>query len=161
MTEGFSDPRKYLRIAEDLRAQIAGGTLAPGEPIPSITIMQDKYGISRQTIAKGLRILEREGLLCRVRGEGYYVPSESLAPLIVPPRGLTSARHAAAPGPGSGPVRLDAVRLDATWTATPLHGYSASVDDHRQHAYPARRGLAGRPRSQLFTRQRHFLSYLP
>jgi DNA-binding GntR family transcriptional regulator len=86
MTAGFSDPRKYLRIAEDLRAQIVGGTLVSGEPIPSITVLQDKYGISRQTIAKGLRILEREGLLCRVRGEGYYVPSESLAPLIVPPR---------------------------------------------------------------------------
>jgi GntR family transcriptional regulator len=82
----FPDPRPYLRVASDLRAQITGGGLEPGQPIPTIAALQDKYGYGRQTIAKGLRVLEHEGLLCRVRGLGYHVPSRSLAPLVVPPR---------------------------------------------------------------------------
>jgi GntR family transcriptional regulator len=82
----FSDPRPYLRVAADLRVQITGGILVPGQPVPSIPVLQSTYGYSRQTIAKGLHVLEREGLLCRIRGLGYYVPSESLTPLIVPPR---------------------------------------------------------------------------
>jgi GntR family transcriptional regulator len=83
----FPDPRAYLHVAADLRAQIEGGRFGPGQPVPSITALQDRYGYSRQTIAKGLRILEREGLLCRVRGFEYHVPSESIRPLVVPPRG--------------------------------------------------------------------------
>jgi DNA-binding GntR family transcriptional regulator len=83
---GFPDPRSYLRVAADLRAEIEAGRFRPGQPVPSITVLQDKYGYSRPTIAKGLRVLEREGLLCRVRGLEYHVPSESLRPLVVPPR---------------------------------------------------------------------------
>jgi DNA-binding GntR family transcriptional regulator len=82
----FPDPRPYLRVAADLRAQITGAVLEPGQPIPTIGALQDKYGYGRQTIAKGLRVLEQEGLLCRIRGLGYHVPSRSLAPLVVPPR---------------------------------------------------------------------------
>lgn len=86
MVMAFQDPRPYLRVAADLRAQITGGILEPGQPVPTIGALQDKYEYGRQTIAKGLHVLEQEGLLCRVRGLGYHVPSRSLAPLVVPPR---------------------------------------------------------------------------
>jgi DNA-binding GntR family transcriptional regulator len=78
------DPRRYLRVASDLRVEIRDGLFLPGQPVPSITALQRRYGYSRPTIAKGLRALEREGLLCRVRGLGYHVPSESLSLLVVP-----------------------------------------------------------------------------
>lgn len=57
------------------------GSLVPGEPVPSIAVLRRVHGYSRSTVGKGLRMLEAEGLLCRVRGLGYYVASESLAPL--------------------------------------------------------------------------------
>jgi DNA-binding GntR family transcriptional regulator len=77
----YPDPRPYLRIAADIREHIADGSLVPGEPIPSITVLCRLHGYSRATVGKGLRVLEQEGLLCRIRGLGYYVASESLTPL--------------------------------------------------------------------------------
>jgi len=80
------DPRRYLRIAAAVRELLADGNLVPGQPIPTITELSEQHGYSRMTVAKGLRILEGEGLLCRMRGLGYYVPSELLTPLAAPPR---------------------------------------------------------------------------
>jgi DNA-binding GntR family transcriptional regulator len=90
----FPDPRPYVQVADDIRAHIADGSLVPGEPIPSITTLRRVHGYSRDTISKGLRVLEAEGLLCRVRGLGYYVASEELAPLVEQPsrRGAAAAK---------------------------------------------------------------------
>jgi DNA-binding GntR family transcriptional regulator len=42
--------------------------------VPSITTLVQEHGVAaRQTAAKGLRLLESEGLLYRVPGLGYYV----------------------------------------------------------------------------------------
>jgi hypothetical protein len=67
------DPRAYVRIAALVRAQIESGQLARGQPVPSITTLVQEHGVARQTAAKGLRLLESEGLLYRVPGLGYYV----------------------------------------------------------------------------------------
>lgn len=67
------DPRAYVRIAALVRAQIESGQLAAGQPVPSITTLVQEHGVARQTAAKGLRLLESEGLLYRVPGLGYYV----------------------------------------------------------------------------------------
>ena len=80
------DPRPYMQVAAGIRAAIAAGTLTSGQPVPTIPVLCRQHGCSRSTAGKGLRLLEREGLICRVRGLGYYVPSESIKPLIVPPR---------------------------------------------------------------------------
>lgn len=70
---GEDDPRKYVRLAAQLRSQINDGTSKPGKPPPSITTLSQHYGLARQTCAKALRMLEGEGLLTRVPGLGYYV----------------------------------------------------------------------------------------
>jgi len=62
-----------MRVATQLRQQIADGTLRPGEPTPSITTLAQDHGIARQTAAKALRLLESEGLVTRIPGLGYYV----------------------------------------------------------------------------------------
>jgi DNA-binding GntR family transcriptional regulator len=67
------DPRAYVRVAEEVRGQITGGKLTSGMPVPSITTLAQEHGIARQTAAKALQLLEREGLLTRVPGLGYYV----------------------------------------------------------------------------------------
>jgi DNA-binding GntR family transcriptional regulator len=68
-----ADPRVYKRMAGLVRQQITDGTLRSGQPVPSITSLSTQYGHARQTCAKGLRLLEEEGLLIRVPGLGYYV----------------------------------------------------------------------------------------
>jgi DNA-binding GntR family transcriptional regulator len=62
-----------VRLAARLRREIAEGTLAPGNPTPSITTLSQQYGHARQTCAKALRTLKDEGLLTRIPGLGYYV----------------------------------------------------------------------------------------
>jgi DNA-binding GntR family transcriptional regulator len=69
-----ADPRKYIRLAAELRRRIQDGTLRPGDPAPSITALAaERGGWARQTVAKAFQILEGEGLLIRVRGLGYFV----------------------------------------------------------------------------------------
>jgi DNA-binding GntR family transcriptional regulator len=67
------DPRAYVRVAEQVRGQIADGTLTSGMPVPSITTLSQEHGIARQTAAKALQLLEAEGLITRIPGLGYYV----------------------------------------------------------------------------------------
>jgi GntR family transcriptional regulator len=69
----MEDPRAYVRLAALLRDQIADGTLAAGQPAPSITTLTQEHGIARQTAAKAFQLLEHEGLVVRVPGLGYYV----------------------------------------------------------------------------------------
>jgi DNA-binding GntR family transcriptional regulator len=67
------DPRKYIRLAADLRARIADGSLPRGEPAPSRTKLAEQTGWSPLTCVKALRMLESEGLLALYPGLGYYV----------------------------------------------------------------------------------------
>lgn len=74
------DPRKYLRLAAELRAKIEDGSLKRGEPVPSITVLAVERGWARQTCGKALRILRDEGLLMWVPGLGYYVRAKKSEP---------------------------------------------------------------------------------
>lgn len=69
----MTDPRVYVRIADEVRQKITDGTLTSGMPVPSITTLSQEHGTARMTAAKALRLLEAEGLLRRVQGLGYYV----------------------------------------------------------------------------------------
>ena len=70
---GEDDPRKWVRIAAQLRSRIESGKLAPGEPVPSITQLTQEHGVARETAAHALKILEEEGYIRRYPGLGYYV----------------------------------------------------------------------------------------
>jgi GntR family histidine utilization transcriptional repressor len=67
------DPRRYRRIAGEVRALITSGALAPADPAPTIAELAGEHGCARQTAAKALRVLVDEGLLIRYPGFGYYV----------------------------------------------------------------------------------------
>jgi DNA-binding GntR family transcriptional regulator len=64
----------YQRIADDLRAQIADGTLPPGSKLPTEAELREKYGTSaRSTVRQGLSLLVNEGLIVPRRPKGYFV----------------------------------------------------------------------------------------
>lgn len=69
------DPRAYMQVTAYVREQIATGSLAPGDSVPSIGALVYETGRSRQTIGKAMRLLEREGLVVKYAGLGYYVAS--------------------------------------------------------------------------------------
>lgn len=67
-----SDP-VYLRVLEDLRDQIRGGTLAPGARVPSRNAIIARYGVGETAAKHALQVLAAEGLIEARAGSGSYV----------------------------------------------------------------------------------------
>lgn len=62
----------YHQIYIVLRQALTEGDANPSEPLPSEPALAARYGVSRVTVRKTLEQLEREGLVCRVRGVGTF-----------------------------------------------------------------------------------------
>jgi GntR family transcriptional regulator len=79
----FSDPSNtplYLQLANRLRSQIAAGTIASGEALPSERDLCEMIGTSRVTIRKAIDQLIAQGLLFRKQGSGTFVAQRIEAP---------------------------------------------------------------------------------
>ncbi|MEO3892371.1 winged helix-turn-helix domain-containing protein [Nonomuraea sp. B5E05] len=72
----------YLQIADDLRAQIRGGSLAPGAPLPSTTRLAEQYDASLSVVKLAVGVLRTEGLVIGQQGKGVFVrdTTEQLPP---------------------------------------------------------------------------------
>lgn len=68
----YGKKRKYDELMEDLRAQILGGTIKPGEKLLSENRLAADYQVSRQTVRKALAILEEEGFVYAEHGRGTF-----------------------------------------------------------------------------------------
>lgn len=51
------------RIADELRAEIEAGELAPGQALPKTTDLVKRFNVARDTVYKALRLLAAEGYL--------------------------------------------------------------------------------------------------
>ena len=63
MTVNGKGMPKYARVADAVRAQIADGTLRPGQPAPSGAALSRVTGYSTLTCRKALRVLIADGAL--------------------------------------------------------------------------------------------------
>jgi GntR family transcriptional regulator len=63
----------YRQIAEDLRAQIEGGDLEPGQQLRTEIELREHYGASRNTIRDAVKLLTAWGLVETRPGQGTYV----------------------------------------------------------------------------------------
>ncbi|MFG1680723.1 winged helix-turn-helix domain-containing protein [Nonomuraea sp. NPDC049269] len=70
----------YLQIADDLRAQIRGGSLAPGTPLPSTAQLAEQYDASLSVVKMAVGILRNEGLVIGQQGKGVFVSDPDEAP---------------------------------------------------------------------------------
>lgn len=68
-------------VAREIQAMITGGTLKPGEKIPSQREFSHRFGISRASLREALLTLETLGLLKTEPGRGTFVAG--------PPQGQT------------------------------------------------------------------------
>jgi GntR family transcriptional regulator len=69
--------RLYLRIAASVKDEIESGVRAPGSKLPSIAELCKSHCISRQTAGKAMHVLQREGLIYRELGLGWFVAVRS------------------------------------------------------------------------------------
>lgn len=71
----------YRQLMDQIKAVVSSGRLQPGTFLPSIREVGKKLEINPMTVSKVYSILEREGILENVRGQGMRVvgPSGALA----------------------------------------------------------------------------------
>lgn len=80
MTTGPTDGRTLqVRIADDLRAKIELGELAPGAQIPTYEELARQYMCSLGAVRKAVDLLKQQGLLISEQGRGVFVRRRAVA----------------------------------------------------------------------------------
>ncbi|MBR6308306.1 MAG: GntR family transcriptional regulator [Lachnospiraceae bacterium] len=64
---------KYEIITDYIKKKIAAGSLKDGDKVPSENALTNKFGVSRDTVRRGFKALELEGILVSKRGSGTFV----------------------------------------------------------------------------------------
>lgn len=91
---------KYVEIAQDLRAQIQEGSLAPGDALPSEKELARHWRVSENTIKAAINELRRQGRIETVPKKGSFVTELSL-PFVIT-LNYTDLGDENAPGRGHG-----------------------------------------------------------
>jgi DNA-binding transcriptional regulator YhcF (GntR family) len=63
----------YRQLIDQIRAQVAGGRLAAGEFLPSVRQVAEELQVNPMTVSKAYSMLERDGVVELVRGQGMRV----------------------------------------------------------------------------------------
>jgi GntR family transcriptional regulator len=124
-----SDPRAiYVQIVDEVRRALVLGTLAPGDPLPSVRQLAGELRVNPNTVAQAYRDLERQGAVYVRRGQGTFasdvrlggVERQALARAVAE-RALRDAYRAGV----DADELLDAIRAVAA---------DAATSDDRSHA---------------------------
>jgi len=67
------DGSPYRRIAADLRGAIACGALLPGDPLPTLVDLAERYGVAVGTAHRAIAALSADGVIEVSRGRRALV----------------------------------------------------------------------------------------
>ena len=73
-----NDVAIYLQIVNSIKKEIKNGNLKEGDKLPSETEFAKKHYIGRNTIRQALEILEKEGLIKKIKGKGSFICSPKI-----------------------------------------------------------------------------------
>lgn len=73
MIEWAPDETVWQQLYDILRERIESGVYQPRTALPSITQLQQEFGVARVTVRKVLDKLKDEGMLRAIPGKGTYV----------------------------------------------------------------------------------------
>ena len=68
----------YRQIIEQVRRMVAGGLLKPGDDLPSVRTVAVQHAVNPMTVSKAYSLLEAQGLVQRVRGQGMVVAQRAV-----------------------------------------------------------------------------------
>lgn len=90
-----ADRPLYKQVADDLRDQITGGDLHPGEKLPGEARLCDIYNVGMNTIRGALNLLRTEGLVVTEKGRGSRVRERQERSVVnIPPGARITIRPA-------------------------------------------------------------------
>jgi GntR family transcriptional regulator len=106
MAEGDVAQPKYHQIADQLRAQIKSGALAPGQRLPSEPDLAAQYDASRNTVRLAIALLTNQGLVESRQGLGTFVhePAKPFTALLSRVRTAPDEQHVSAALPVVSPT---------------------------------------------------------
>lgn len=73
MIDYEADNPVYEQIAAEIRARIEAGEWQPRRRLPSVTHLEQQYGVARQTVLQALARLRDRGLVYTVKNRGTFV----------------------------------------------------------------------------------------
>lgn len=68
-----SDIPIYLQIVEQIRQQVAGGWLKPGDQLPTVRALASDLRINFNTVSRSYRLLDEAGIISTQQGRGTYI----------------------------------------------------------------------------------------
>ena len=68
--------KKYQQLFKQIQKTIQNETYAVGDFLPSEHELMDQYQVSRDTVRKALSLLQEEGVIKKIRGQGSQVVKE-------------------------------------------------------------------------------------
>jgi GntR family transcriptional regulator len=101
----------FSQIAERLAEDIAEGTLAEGDRVPSTNELAAFYRINPATAAKGINVLTDDGLVEKRRGIGMFVAVGAKAQLLDDRRKRFAQRYVEPMVAEANRLRIDAETL--------------------------------------------------
>jgi len=78
VTERPHGQKLYIQIASEIRSMIEDGQLQPGDKLPPLSVLADRFGCSRATVREALGSLRGQGLVEFRHGDGTYVRTASV-----------------------------------------------------------------------------------
>jgi DNA-binding transcriptional regulator YhcF (GntR family) len=73
------DTPKYKQIVQSIENAIQTGELVKGDKLPSINVIKDEFGLSRDTVLMAFNELKTRGIVHSIAGKGYYVKSTDIS----------------------------------------------------------------------------------
>jgi len=70
---------KYQQLIDYMTTTIKQGSLRKGNKILSINECSNEYFLSRDTVQKAYYILEQKGIICAIKGKGFYINRTDIA----------------------------------------------------------------------------------
>jgi GntR family transcriptional regulator len=67
----------YRQIVDQVTRLIAGGSLRPGDELPSVRTVAALHAVNPMTVSKAYSLLEGQGLVQRLRGQGMVVATRT------------------------------------------------------------------------------------
>lgn len=68
-----SDLPIYLQLIEQIKRQIADGTLSPGDQLPTVRSLAEELRVNFNTVARSYRLLDEAGVISTQQGRGTYI----------------------------------------------------------------------------------------